>query len=109
MAVVEVSIIPLGTASPSVSPFVAQAVKVLSKAPNVKYELTPMGTVIEGDLEQVLNIVRDMHEAVFTAGARWVVTSIKIEARRDNPLSGRGKLASLNRELKRHEGETADG
>ena len=47
MAVVEISVAPLGTATPGVSGFVAACVEVVA-ASGLKYQLTPMGTVIEG-------------------------------------------------------------
>jgi len=54
MAIAEVSIIPLGTSTPSVSKYVARAVSVLRQEKDVKYELTSMGTIIEGDLEKII-------------------------------------------------------
>jgi uncharacterized protein (TIGR00106 family) len=82
MAVVEVSITPLGTATPSVSAFVAGCIKLV-KASGLHYQLTPMGTVIEGDLDSILRVVRQMHEAPFKAGAVRVSTQVKIDDRRD--------------------------
>ena len=45
MAIVEVSITPLGTAEPGVSRYVAGCLRVLRKS-GLTYQLTPMGTVI---------------------------------------------------------------
>ena len=99
MALVEISVIPLGTPTPSVSQYIARAVKVLEGEKDIKYELTAMGTIIEGDLEQVLTLVRKMHEAVFNAGVMRVVTTIKIDDRRDKASSMSSKMESLKREL----------
>ena len=99
MALMEVAIIPLGTGAPSISPYVAQAVRALQEEEDVKYELTAMGTIIEGDLDRLLAAVRKMHEAVFDAGAMRVVTTIKIDDRRDKTLSASSKLESLKRQL----------
>ena len=82
MAVVEISVTPLGTASPSVSAYVAGCLKVVA-ASGLKYQLTPMGTVIEGNIDDILKVVRDMHEAPFAAGAVRVSTLLKIDDRRD--------------------------
>ena len=49
MAIAEVTIVPLGTATTSLSRYVADCHKVLMAAGDLKYELNPMGTVIEGD------------------------------------------------------------
>ena len=99
MALVEVSIIPLGTGTPSVSQYIAQAVKVLEGEEDIKYELTAMGTIIEGDLERLLALVRKMHETAFDAGAMRVVTIVKIDERRDKISGMSSKLESVKREL----------
>lgn len=49
MAMMDISIVPVGTGRPSVSEFVAGAVKILQKEPGIKYELTAMNTIIEGE------------------------------------------------------------
>jgi len=99
MALVEVSIIPLGTETPSISQYIARAVGVLQGEKDIKYELTAMGTIIEGDLDHLLTLVRKMHEAVFDAGITRVVTMIKIDDRRDKISSMSSKMESLKRKL----------
>ena len=99
MAIVEVSIVPLGTSTPSISQYVAGAVQVLQKEKNIKYELTGMGTIIEGDLERLLGLVGKMHRSVFTAGIERVVTVVKIDERRDKASSIVGKVESVKRKL----------
>jgi len=99
MAIVEVSIVPLGTKTPSVSKYVAQAVKVLQVEKDIKYELTAMGTIIEGDLDKILMVVKKMHEETFGDGVARVITTIKIDDRRDKASSMGGKVDSLRKEL----------
>ncbi|MBA7495789.1 hypothetical protein ES702_06379 [subsurface metagenome] len=99
MALVEVSIIPIGTGSPSLSRYIARAVEVLQGEKDIKYELTAMGTIIEGDLAQLMTLVEKMHEAVFDAGVTRVVTTVKIDDRRDKLSSLSSKVESLKREL----------
>ena len=99
MAIVEVSIIPMGTETPSVSKYIARAVAVLHGEEDIKYEPTAMGTIIEGDLDRVLVLAKKMHEAVFAAGVMRVVTVIKIDDRRDKISSASSKVESLKREL----------
>jgi uncharacterized protein (TIGR00106 family) len=55
MAVVEISVAPLGTATPGVSEYVAACVEIVA-ASGLKYQLTPMGTVIEGEIDAVLPV-----------------------------------------------------
>ncbi len=95
MAMIEVSVVPLGTKSPSVSHFVAGALRVLKNAHGVKYELTPMGTVIEGDLDVIIDLAKEMHRVTFSPEVKRVVTSIKIDDRSDKPLTMAGKISAV--------------
>ncbi len=99
MAIAEVTIAPLGTGSPSVSRYVAECHKVLAQEKGLKYQLTPMSTIIEGDLDRILEAVRKMHEVPFAAGAMRVSTSIKIDDRRDKELTMAGKIQSVEEKL----------
>jgi uncharacterized protein (TIGR00106 family) len=76
MAIVQVSIVPLGTKTTSISNYVAQALKVLQNQKSVSYKLTPMGTVLEGDLDKVLSMVSQTHESVFREGVQRVLTIV---------------------------------
>ena len=97
MAIIEISIVPVGTGTPSVSQYVAGAVKLLQGEKDIKYELTAMGTIIEGDLEQLLGLVGKMHQSAFAGGAMRVVTTVKIDERRDKASSITGKVESVKR------------
>jgi len=99
MAIAEVSVVPLGTRTPSVSQYVARAVKVLEREKSVKYEITPMGTIIEGDLDRILAVVKKMHEGTFGEGVARVLTTVKIDDRRDKALGMREKVDSLKKKL----------
>ena len=99
MAIVEVSVMPLGTGTPSISRYVANAVQVLKGEKGVKYDLTAMGTIMEGDLDRLLDLVRRMHQSAFDAGATRVVTTVKIDERRDKPATIASKVASVRKQL----------
>jgi uncharacterized protein (TIGR00106 family) len=97
--IVEFSVIPLGEGT-SVSSLVARAVKALEDA-GIKHVATPMGTILEAEsLEEALQYVKLAHEAVFKAGAKRVVTMIKIDDRRDAERRMEDKLRSLDMALK---------
>jgi uncharacterized protein YqgV (UPF0045/DUF77 family) len=49
MAVAEISIVPIGTKTTSVSKHVVIALKALRKEKKVMYELTSMGTISRGN------------------------------------------------------------
>lgn len=99
MAIVEVTITPLGTDSTSVSKYVAACHQVLVEENNINYQLTPMGTIIEGDLDTILQLVRKMHEMPFSQGVQRVGTHIKIDDRRDRPTSMQHKIRSVQDKL----------
>ena len=65
MVIAEVSVIPVGTMTPSASDYVARAMKALKQQKNIKYQLTAMGTLLEGELSDVLGAVKLMHNGVF--------------------------------------------
>ena len=100
MVIAEVSIIPLGTKTPSVSKHLARALRALRQEKNIKYKLTSMGTIMEGDLGDILRVVKNMHEGTFDGEVMRVVTTIRIDDRRDKTLSMNGKTESLLKELK---------
>ena len=99
MAIVQVSIVPIGTKTTSISGYVARALKVLQNQRSVKYKLTPMGTVLEGDLDKVLRLVRKMHESVFEEGVQRVVTIVNIDDRRDKRATMESKVSSVEDKL----------
>lgn len=101
MAMIEVSVLPVGTPTTSLSRYVAGAVKILQNEPDIKYELTAMGTVIEGERERLLTLASQMHQSAFDAGAMRVVTTIKIDERLDKPLTIEGKVKAVKDKLKR--------
>lgn len=99
MAIVEATIVPLGTGSTSVSKYVADCHKILKDEKRIKYQLTPMGTIFEGELDVILEVVRKMHEVPFENGALRVNTSIKIDDRRDKKASMEQKINSVMEKL----------
>ena len=98
MAVVFVTITPLGTGTPSVSRYVAGVERVLRDS-GLTHELTAMGTIIEGDLDEILAVVRRMHESPFGDGAMRVSTLVKIDDRRDKDHTIAGKMKSVREKL----------
>ncbi|MFA7078693.1 MAG: MTH1187 family thiamine-binding protein [Syntrophomonas sp.] len=99
MAIVEVAIIPMGTGSTSVSKYVADCHKILEEQKDIKSMLTPMGSVLEGDLDLIFQEIRKMHEVPFASGAMRVSTTIRIDDRRDKDTSMEQKLKSVRKKM----------
>jgi uncharacterized protein (TIGR00106 family) len=99
MAIMEISVVPVGTESPSVSQFVAECVKIVEQQ-GLQYEVTSMGTEVEGEVGELLSLAVQMHHAPFSKGAQRVVTTIKIDERRDKELRITGKKQAVLERLK---------
>ncbi len=98
MAIAEISVVPLGTASTSVSSYVARAVEVLGES-GLSYEITAMGTIVSGSLEEILAVVERMHERCVEEGALRVFTIVKIDDRRDKTVKPEDKVLSVKAKL----------
>jgi len=98
MAILEISVVPIGTGDTSLSAYVADCLRVLKKE-KVRYELSPMGTNIEGNLEDLIRIALKMHQVPFKKGAQRVVTTLKIDDRRDKKGTLEGKKKAVQSKL----------
>jgi len=98
MAILAISVVPIGTKDTSLSSYVADCIRVLKKG-RVHYELTSMGTNIEGDLKDLMKIALKMHETPFKKGARRVLTTLKIDDRRDKKGTLEGKKKAVVKKL----------
>jgi len=100
MAIAEVSILPVGTASTSISPWVVDLQKLLDAAPEpIHHEMTGMSTLIEGSAADVFAVLARLHEAPFARGAGRVYTVIKIDDRRDHESTLASKVKSVRDKL----------
>ena len=99
MAIMEISIVPIGTGSTSISPFVAECAKIVDEQ-GLKYEVTSMGTEVEGAVDALLKLAAQMHRAPFSQGAQRVLTTIRLDERRDKELRIAGKKASVLKRLR---------
>lgn len=82
LAILDISVTPVGTGEASISSFVAETCKVV-KDMGLKYQVTPTGTVIEGDLDSLMKAASTMHHMPFNRGANRVITNITIDDRHD--------------------------
>jgi uncharacterized protein (TIGR00106 family) len=83
VVIAEISVFPLGTGSPSVSQYIADAVREL-EASGLKCTLGPMGTTVEAETpEEVYAAVGRAQAAVFELGVERAYTVIKMDERRD--------------------------
>jgi uncharacterized protein (TIGR00106 family) len=79
MVLVDFSMVPVGRGE-SLSPYVARCLEVVA-ASGLDYQLHAMGTLLEGDWEEVFAVVRRCYEAL-AADCDRVLCTIKVDARK---------------------------
>ena len=99
MAMMEISVIPVGTKKTSVSLYIAEIFKYLQKQKGLHYELNGMGTTITGKVDQLLKLAAAMHKIPFSKGAKRVYTIIKLDDRKDKDQRPIDKIDSVLKKL----------
>jgi uncharacterized protein (TIGR00106 family) len=95
----QLEIVALGTGSTSMSSHISEAVRAIEKS-GIKYQLTPMGTIIEvSSIDEALNAAKSAHEVLIKKGIKRVVTHITIDDRRDAPKGMSEKVESVRSKL----------
>jgi uncharacterized protein (TIGR00106 family) len=93
---VEFSVVPIGKEE-SVSRYVAECIKIVESS-GVSYKINPMGTVLEGDYDEVMGVVRACHMRVMEMSPR-VITSVKIDDRKGRKDMLDTKIESVEKKL----------
>ena len=83
----ELEIIPIGTQTPSLSTLLAEVAKLIDTS-GLDYRVGPMGTVVEGEWDRIMTLAKQCHQAVLASSHR-VMTTIRIDDRKDKPAPGR--------------------
>lgn len=100
--IVEFSVVPIGRGEALAEP-VARILDLVDKS-GLPYQLTAMGTIVEGEWDEVLGLIRRCHEAMRGQASR-VYTHITIDDRAKSTERIRGKVReveeALGRELKK--------
>jgi uncharacterized protein (TIGR00106 family) len=83
--IAELTIVPLGE-GPSLSDYVAEITRIIN-ASGLKNELHSMGTNVEGDFDDIIEVVKKCHSALKNRGCKRISTLIKIDERLDKESS----------------------
>jgi uncharacterized protein (TIGR00106 family) len=94
MAILQLTIIPIGTANASLGNYIARIQQRLTDM-GALFTLTDMGTLLEGEIPELLRIVGAVYETPFEDGAMRVVTQITIDDRRDKSIRIGDKTQSV--------------
>ncbi len=89
---------PLGKGE-SVGKYVARSLDIIDKS-GVDYRLNPMGTVLEGEWDDVFRVVRQCYARMKRDCGR-ISCTIKVDYRKGHSGRLSGKVASVEQRLKR--------
>ena len=98
MVLLEFMMSPSGKGE-SLSPYVSRILKVIDDS-GVTYQLTPMGTILEGEWDEVMDVVRDCFHELKRDCSR-IGSYIKIDYREGNESRMKSKIESLEQKLGR--------
>ena len=93
---VEFSIVPVGVGS-SIGDQLAEVLKIVD-ASGLPYKVNPMGTVIEGQWDEVMRLIKKCHNTVMKRGKR-AITTLSIDDRKGKPNRIEQKVKSIERRL----------
>jgi len=98
----EISIYPMATRTTSASFYIAKAIESIQDIENLRYEINPMGTILESDDIDVINSAsKKMMETVHNLGIARVEVVIKIDSRRDKHVKMEEKLDSIKKQMEK--------
>lgn len=92
MVLLEFSMSPMGKGE-SLSPYVARSLDIIDKS-GLSYQLTPMGTIIEGEWDEVMAVVGACFAAMRTDCGR-IGAHIKIDYRNGDASRLRSKIDAV--------------
>ena len=92
----EFSIVPLGVGS-SIGDRLAEVLKIVD-ASGLPYKVNPMGTVVEGEWDEIMKLIKKCHKTVMKTGER-ALTTISIDDRTGKPNRIDEKVKSIERRI----------
>ena len=95
--IVEISFVPIGVGT-SLSRYISKVVRNIEES-GLKYQLTPMGTIIEGEWNEISNLIDYSHNLIFEMGIERIITNIKIDYRLDKKSSMQDKIDSVKKKM----------
>jgi len=98
VVLLEFSMSPFGKGE-SLSPFVARSIDIIDKS-GLPYQLTPMGTILEGEWDAVMKVVSDCFATMQTDCER-ISAQIKIDYRAGPGGRMKAKIEAIEDKLGR--------
>src|SRR5436190_22664338 len=98
MLLAEFSIWPMDKGE-SVGTYVARVLDIVDRS-GLPYKLGPLGTCVEGEYDQVMNVIRDCHRAL-EADCERIACTIKMDWRKGRSGMITSKVESVEKKLGR--------
>ena len=96
MILMEFSMTPLDKGE-SVSKYVSRSLDIIDKS-GIPYKLNPMGTVLEGEWDELQAVLKDCYDRMSEDCSR-ISVNIKMDARKGKSGRLEGKIASVEKHL----------
>ena len=96
MVLLEFSMSPMDKGE-SVSDYVSRSLKIISES-GIDYRLNPMGTVLEGEWDEVIGVVKQCYEKM-RFDCKRITCAIKIDYRAGKKGRLESKMASVEKKL----------
>ncbi len=94
-ASVAIQVLPMTDDTKKVLSIVDSAIKYI-KSKNLKYEVSAFETTIEGDYDQLMDIVKNVNLVAAKAGAKSVMTYVKIN------YQPKGKILTIDHKVNKY-------
>ena len=96
MLLLEFSMSPMDKGE-SVSKYVSRSLNIISES-GVDYRLNPMGTVLEGEWDEVMGVVKKCYQ-IMSSDCKRITCSVKIDYREGQKGRLTSKMASVEQKL----------
>lgn len=93
---VEFSIVPIGIGS-SIGDQLAEVLNIVDTS-GLPYKVNPMGTVVEGEWDEIMKLIKKCHRKVMKTSER-AITTISIDDRKGTSNRLEAKVKSIERRL----------
>lgn len=97
----EISVYPIGTNETSVSFYIAKGIEAIQNIKEIRYEINPMGTVLESDsIDKIYEASKTIMEVVHNLGVNRVEVILKIDSRKDKQVKMEDKVESIKKHFR---------
>jgi uncharacterized protein (TIGR00106 family) len=99
MATADLTVIGIGSSDPSAGEYIAAIQRRLAAQDKVGYEMHAMATSLEGSVEDIFEVVAELHRVPFEMGLPRVYSVLKLDERHDKEQTLEDKVRSVEERL----------